>query len=451
MSDQLDKKAEKAAQKASREAQKERMKAAKASEKQELKLDKQGEKSRRKADKAAGRTVKPSTAQKLALTGGRLVIGVSGVAATALVLGGIALVPWPSWGVSAPVSEINPSAAVQQRVCPGPLLTVGANTAAANTVSSLGPVTVVSTGGKASSLTTTNPNAAQDGAPQVFTADADATPLAAAQSQNIALESYAGLTAAACTEPVTEAWLVGGSTALGSTGVLVISNPTDVTADVHIEIFGADGSIGAAGLGGITVDPGQQIEYPLAGFAPNEAHPVVHVVSAGGRITAALNVTQIAGLTPVGAEVVGPSALPAKVTTIPGVVVDASGTTAEFGDGADGLPTVRLLAPTDDTRVDISILGENGAAGTVQTVDLVAGEVLDVPLAGLAAGSYSIVLASTKPIVASAQSALTAAEGTDFAWFASSAALPDEVGLAVPGTASAMLHLVNVSKSPVNP
>lgn len=446
MSDQLDKKAEKAAQKASRQAQKDRMKAARASEKHELKLDKQGEKSRRKSDKAAGRTVKPSTAQKVAMTGGRLIVGVSGVAATAVVLGGIALVPWPSWGVSAPVSEINPSAAIQQRVCPGPLLTVGANTAQANTISSLGPVSVVSTGGDASSLSTTNPNAGTDGAPQAFTAAADASPLAAAQSQNLALESYAGLTAAACTEPVTETWLVGGNSTLGNTGVLVISNPSDVAADVRIELFGAEGSIAAEGLGGILVDPGQQVEFPLAGFAPNEQRPVIHVVSAGGRISAALNVSQIAGLTPVGAEVVGPSALPATVTAIPGVVVDTSGASAESGDGADGLPTLRLLAPAGDTRVDISVLGENGIAGTVQTVDLVAGTVIDVPIAGLAPGSYSIVLASEQPIVAAAQSAVAAAEGVDFAWFASATALPDSAGVAIPATAAATMHLVNVSK-----
>ena len=453
MSDQLDKKsakrAERLQQKASRQAQKDRMKAARIAEKQEIKLDKRAEKSRRTADKAAGRKVAPSTGQRIAVSGGRMVIGLTGVAATVVVLGGVALVTWPSWGVAAPVAVVDPAAASQQRVCPGPFLTVGANVSQANAITALGGVDVVSTGGTASPLTTTDVASNPYGPPQVFTAPADAAALAASQSQNLALETVAGLTAAACAEPVTEAWLVGGGAALGQTGVVVVSNPSDVTADVRLELYGADGPIAAEGLGGISIEPGGQVQFPLLGFAPNEPHPVIHVISAGGRITAALDSSTIFGLTPIGAEVIGPSALPSENAVIPGVVVDASNLSAEFGDGADGMPTVRLLAPADNTAVTITARTDSSTTPVLFTADLEAGKVLDLPLAGLPAGSYTLSVAATHPIVAAAQTALAAPEGTDYAWFASANPLTDTTGLAVPNGATTTLHLVNPSTEAV--
>lgn len=451
--------AEKAAARAARAAQKDALAAAKADEKQERKLEKQGQKSQRKAlakEERAEKYAKIPLSKRIAITSGRMLVGLIGIGATVVVLGSVALVPWPSWGVSAPVVDVNPTGTEQQRVCAGPLLTVGANLSAATTISSIGAATVVATGGTTSSLTTDNPNAASDGAPQVLASPSDAAPLAASQSQELNLETVAGLTASACAEPVTESWLVGGTTALGHTAVLVLGNASDVPAEVHLELFGADGQLSTIGLGTTTVEPGQQVSLPLNGYAPSEPNLVVHVMSQGGRVAAALDTTAINGLTPFGADVIGPSAALATTATIPGLVVDASAAQAEFGAGADGFASVRLLAPTEQTLTKITVIGENGIPGATFSADLQPGEVTDLPLLNLAPGTYSLMISAEHAVVAAAQSALLAALPTtpptnavDYAWFASASTLPDAAGLAVPSAAPATLHLANPTAADV--
>lgn len=441
-----ERRAEKAQQRASRLAQRDRMNAARAAEREAMKLDRQAKQSRRRADLAAGLDVEPSTAQKIAVSGGRVVIGVAGIATTIAVLGGVAFVQWPSWGVAAPAVTVNPTAAEQQRVCPGPFLTVGAESTAANTVSSLGRPSTASTGGTPTKLSSDNARADRDGTALGYAAAADAPPLAASQIELLSGESASGLTAASCSAPGADMWLVGGSSTVGYTSVVTIANPTEITANVRIEIFGASGPI-ATDAKGFVVPAGHQVSLPLAGLAPDEAAPVVHITSEGGHITAALSVSQIDGLTPVGADIVGPSALPATSAVIPGVAVDASVTTAERGEGADLAPTLRLLAPSSDAQVEIAVIGENGTPGATLEASVSAGTVVDVPVTGLMPGNYSFVLTSTAAIVASAESAVTAAEGTDFAWFASASTLTDSTGLAVPSGVAATIHLVNTTQS----
>ena len=407
-----------------------------------------------KADAKAGRSHGASEGttrsgwKRAALFTGRGLAGLLGIGVTIVVLTGIAFIPWPSWGVSAPVTNVDPTAQAQQRVCPGPLLTVGATAAEANRISSLGPVTVLSTGGVASTLNSSNQSAAQDGEPQLFTAAANAAPIAASQTQAIAQENYAGLTVAACTEPGSDSWLVGGSTALGNTSLLVLSNPSTQNATAIIDAFGANGPIDISGLGGVSVPAGAQVAIPLAGYLPNESTPILHVTSTGGQISAVIDTTQISDLTPVGAEVVGPSAAPATKLVIPGLVVDASIISAEKGDGVDGAATLRLLAPEADTTATVSVTGDQGAPGNVYTAHLSKGSVASVGLNSLAPGSYTVSVSADSPVVASTQSALTATEGTDFAWFASANALSDSVALAVP--AAGTLHLSNQSGTAAN-
>lgn len=410
---------------------------------------KQREKTERQLEAEEERTGKRkrSTLKTVAVVSGRSLVGLIGIGATIVILGGIAVIPWPSWGVAAPVSNIDPTAENQQVVCPGPMLTVGASANAKN-ISSLGPATVLNVGGSAASLTSTNPNAAQDGSPQAFSADANAAQLAASQSQTVALDSYSGLVAAACTAPATETWLVGGQTTLGYTQVLLLGNPSTVNAIVNVDIYGASGKIDTIGLGEIAVAPGAQVTIPLAGYAPNEVSPVVHVTSTGGRVAAAINTTQITGVTPIGAESIGPSAAPAKRVTIPGLVVDASVASAETGDGADGAATLRLLAASAATTASVSVTGENGAPGAVFSVDLTPGKVSSLPLTGLAAGNYTVTVTADQPLVAAAQSALTANGVTDFAWFASADGLADEASIAVPSAGT--LHLNNPSTAAVS-
>ena len=78
------------------------------------------------------------------------------------------------------------------------------------------------------------------------------------------------------------------------------------------------------------------------------------------------------------------------------------------------------------------------------------GQVADLPLANLPAGTYSLLISAEHPIVAAAQSAVTVAlpttppsNSTDYTWYASASALSDATGLAVPSAAPAVLHFAN--------
>ena len=56
--------------------------------------------------------------------------------------------------------------------------------------------------------------------------------LAGATAQTSAAPGFSGLAASPCVEPSGSTWLVGGSLSLGRSTALVLSNPSDVDAEV---------------------------------------------------------------------------------------------------------------------------------------------------------------------------------------------------------------------------
>lgn len=387
----------------------------------------------------------------LALFVARFATGLLGTAAALALWSAVAFIPWPKYGVSAPVALVNPTSDDQLKACPGPLLALGIDPTQVNVASSFGPTTLESSGDDTQQLETEDPAASINGAPVALSAPADGEPLAGAQAQIAAIETLSGLAAATCSRPTAEAWLVGGGTELGRTTLLMLANPTEVAAKVTISLFGSEGPIEAVGLDQIVVEPGEQQVLPLAGFAIDEKSPVVHVSSEGGRIAAALQFDQIEGLTPEGSEYIAPGAQPATVLSIPGVVVDASQGSAEHQEHDDGTATLRILAPGDtDATVKVSVQGDSGAPGAQFTTDVVAGVVANFSLAGLTPGTYSVTVTGDAPLVAAVSSSVTAAEGTDLAWFASVDALAGAATFAVPNVAPATLHLTNPTESDAN-
>ncbi|HLP23325.1 MAG TPA: DUF5719 family protein, partial [Microbacteriaceae bacterium] len=382
------------------------------------------------------------TIRGIALTGGRIATGVAGIAGAAIVAAGIGLVPWPAFSVVPPAVTVAPSAARQQLVCSGGFQTVGADSADVNAISVVGDARVLRSEGTETELLPES-SGQQNSGGVVLTAPAEAAPLVATQVQKIASETAAGVVSSPCVPATAESWLVGGSTALGNTSVLVLSNPSEVDATVRLELFGADGPIQAQGLGGIRVEPGRQVSVPLAGFAPNETRPVVHVVSVGARVVAQIDTAMVNGITLAGADTIAPSLPPATELVIPGLVVDASISAAESGEGADRAATVRLLAPSQDATVSVRVVGDVRSVEKDLSVDVSAGEVVDVALTDLPSGNYSVFVSSTAPVVAAAQSALATPEGIDFAWFAPTTPLGDTAVIPVVDGGTALIHLSN--------
>ncbi len=410
----------------------------------------------------------------IALFGARALAGTVVLAVAVLAVGAAAVVPWPTLEKAPASVLVSPVPTEQQRVCPGPLLTLAEDSSRAQAATSVGPADAAfgahatSAGSdwiRPSSTELTAPDNAKsavDGAPRLLRVavqgGATTAPLvAASQSQTAAAESLAGLAVAACAEAVSDAWLVGGSTDVGRTSLVLLSNPSTVVATVDLTVYGEAGQVIAPGSTGILVQPGSQRIVSLAGLAPNLRTPVVHVASHGGQVAASLQQSIVRGIEPGGVDILGPSAGPGRTQRIAGLLVtnQAAAAATDSSGIADDIPSVRILVPGDTAAtVQLGVVSESGQqvgiesdegkpAGSSVQVEIQPGIGTDVPLAGLAPGAYSVELRSDQPIVAAAQAPSVGTAGKDFALFAASGTLADDFLVAVAPGPGPALHLVN--------
>ena len=218
-----------------------------------------------------------------------------------------------------------------------------------------------------------------------------------------------GLAAAACQEPGITQWLVGGGTELGTTTELVLSNPSRTPATVTVDLWGAGGELTLAGPSTYLVPPGGQVTTLLGGLAAEQNRLVARVTASGALVTAYLQHTVLDGLTPAGVDYVTAGAEPATAQVLSAVTVEAS----EVTDADVAL--LRLLAPEAAGTASIRVLGADGqrVLRGAQTIELTAGAVTDVSLAGLPAGTYTVVVQADTAVVAGAQMTRTGTADPD--------------------------------------
>lgn len=396
--------------------------------------------------------------------GARTLTGLLGLAVAVAVIGAATLLPLPSYSITAPGVTVQPRAASQVRVCPGPALALGEGSGDASQAVAIGNPTELFGAGDlpvqshrlASDLSTQN--SAQ--APLALEASAlagthDRPLLAAAQTQVVSSADTAGFVASACTEPSTDTWLVGGSTTLGQTTLVLLSNPSAVDATVNLTIYTQDGEVNGPGSAGVDVPAGTQKVVPLSGLAPNAAATVVRVTSTGGDIAAALEQSYEQGIQPQGIDIVGPTAKPADVQRISGVVLSslAAISAEQTGEGTGvSVPAVRILVPgKKQATVSVGVVGEGGTTGgTVYAQRIQPGTVAEVPLQGLHDGTYTITVRSNVPVVAAVRSTVIGTAHRDFGWFVASQPLDASQRVAVPDGPSPVLHLTNSSNHAVH-
>ena len=208
-----------------------------------------------------------------------------------------------------------------------------------------------------------------------------------------------GLAVAACTPAGTDGWLVGGSTAVSSTALLTLANPGSTAASVDLEIWGPNGPVGLSGGSALLVAPHGQRQLLLSGVAAEQRRIVVHVSSTGGLVAASLQDDALRGLTPGGLTFVSPGVVPSTRQVVTGITVP----TSAIADSDQAV--LRLVAPgAAGTTATISLLGPDGVVPLpgAESVDLPAGSVIDVPLAGIPAGSYTAVVRADVPVLAGA-------------------------------------------------
>lgn len=399
---------------------------------------------------AAKRTVIATSARAL---GAALTLGVG----AALVAGAV-LIPLPKYSVSVPSVEVAPTPVPQSLVCAGSLLQLSNGAGADATAASGVGTPKRSSGADESGVDIEQaPLAAPDNssvgdatAPTAVTAPS-ADPgvlIAAAQSVAVAQEDISGLAATNCAEAQADTWLVGGATTVGRTSFVLLSNPTEVTADVDMTFFAENGRLDAPGSTGITVPAKSQRVFSLAGFAPNAKYPAVHIVSTGGYVAASLQQTVIRGLEPGGIELTGPTAAPSTDLVFAGVKITGTSAIAErlSADGyADLQAALRVYVPGDaDATITVSVASESsGSADGSYTLSAPGGVVSELPLKDLPDGSYSVSLESTQPIVAAARTSVLASGAIDFAWNQAAAPLKADVLVPIAPGPSPRIHIAN--------
>jgi hypothetical protein len=274
--------------------------------------------------------------------------------------------------------------------------------------------------------------------------------LAGAQSQTAAEDDLAGLAASGCGEATRSSWLVAGSTDLGQTSLVLLSNPTAVQASVDLTVYGESGPIEAPGAQGILVNAGSQRVVALAGIAPNIKAPVVHVESKGGSVLATMQQSVVRGLDPGGVEMADATTGPADHQVISGMTVSTAGSSGAAGSEgyADTVPAVRVVVPGDKpATVRIGIVAEKGTSvGSSASVTLQPKTVQEVPLDHLIDGSFTVTIDSDQPVVVGARTSTSGPNGADFAWFAASQPLTGSTLVPVSAGPGATIHLANRSK-----
>lgn len=378
----------------------------------------------------------------------RLIVGAVAAAGTVVLVVAAVAAPWPQL-VSTPLAlEVRPAASDLTLACPGGIVIAARNAADALAIDVAAvPATL------AGSPSTEAPTSYALAVPEVLgesgavayrevPVGADRAKLAAAQNTSVSADDVRGLAAAGCAAPRNESWLVGGATTTGWSGFVQLANPGDVPASVELTVFTASG---ASGMGSqVTVPPRSQRVLSLAGLAASADNPVVRVTAQGAPVTATLQSNRIRTITPSGVDIQSAVALPELRQVIPGVVVPAR----EVGADPDVATTVvRVLSPASDATATVvaTATGRDAAAIGPIAVPLAAGVPVDVELPGLEAGSYTVRVEGSVPLVSAVWQATQASAGGDYAWHAAAPVIEAPSMFAVASGVSATLHVVNDS------
>ena len=200
----------------------------------------------------------------------------------------------------------------------------------------------------------------------------------------------AGLAALACLIPRLDTWLVGGSTALGSSARLVLTNPSSVASDVLVSFYGPAGKVDQTLS--LAVGPHSQTKYLLEGVAAGLATLTTHVEATAAGVTAVIQDSRLNGFLAAGTDWVVPNEALGEHLQIPGVG-------PSMPDGIGGASSVRLFAP-EDTTVTFTLVSALGIEPwpAAQDLRLRAGQVVDIDVPATAVAT--VLVDASAPVLA---------------------------------------------------
>ncbi len=388
-----------------------------------------------------------------ALRGGvRAVTGVLivGVAATTAVLVGAAPLP----GVTRePVSLQADTSQGGDRsfVCAGSFAELGADERHPGVAVPSGTSTILRSG--VSTAQRTLERETSGGTPPTVLEAAGDQPFAAAQVQHVETDALRGLTAQSCAEPVNEQWLVGGSTAVGTSTTVNLVNPGGKPATVQLTVFDENGEVASAQTSGVLVPAGSERIVSLNGYAPERESLAVRVVSTGATVTASLGVGQVDGLHSFAVDVVTRQLEPSTSLVIPGIVnlTDAGQRPNDIGDGDASQVLVRALSTSraSGTATVRAVFGD-GTSKALGTLELSGEKVGQLTVKEWPVKANAVVIDADVPIVGGVMSAALAGPDMDAAWFAPAPELSADTEVAAAVASGGRLVLVNTGEGVAN-
>lgn len=202
----------------------------------------------------------------------------------------------------------------------------------------------------------------------------------------------AGLILSPCLPAAATHYLVGGSTATGSSSELVLTNLSATAATVRITVHTSTGTAPQVASSSLTVAP-RASEKVLVEALASDDKIALEVASEGGAVAVHMFTHEMSGASGAGAESIEAGAEPATEVTVPGI--DLS--------GDSGAPAVRLANPGDGTTtVTLTARTKDGATEVpgAESVRLAPGSVLDIPLDALGEGWAAIEVSAEDPVLA---------------------------------------------------
>lgn len=288
----------------------------------------------------------------------------------------------------------------------------------------------------------------------VYSLVGDDSTFAATESSSMKDPQIVGYLATECGNARNEQWLVGGSTETGRETTVILSNGADVDARVDIEVWGAKGLIDAPGSRGIIVPARTQRAYSVAGFAPDEPTPAIHVTSTGAAVWATLQMTAVRGLVPGGLDRIGSVDSPKSTLVFPLVRIPSEksiGPVLADPQYSDVPATIRLLNPGDsDASITLTFDPAGRGEPTVVSTTVTAGVVTDIGFAELSPGDWSVTVDSDQPLVGAIRVGYrnAATRVTDVAW--ASAAPINSRSATLVAPVGATMGIVNPGETDTN-
>ncbi len=234
-------------------------------------------------------------------------------------------------------------------------------------------------------------------------------------SWTIQTKSKKWTSAVTCAPGATTSWFVGGTANVTSQGKIILANSGLSDAVAALTAFSENGPSEAIN---VTVKALTEKEIRIDSLQPGSDRLVVRVDVVSGRLTSFMTDERVRGLNNIGGDYVSPISVPKNELKIAGLP-------ASFGDTSKVTHTLRVMSTDNvDTNLSVEVISRDGVFVPVSldSIPINAGEVVDVPLAGLelGKGSFGVKVSASSPIVAGILTEVRSGAISDFMWSSAS-------------------------------